>query len=144
MLEKHPDLHFIGAHLGSLEWSLEELAKRLDKFPNMAVDLSRFPELYLHAQTNWQKTRDFFVKYQDRLLYGTDVQVAETKDIAVMKKRSHDSRVRYWTFFVSDETMSDPGIPGVFKGLQLPREVVDKIYRKNAEKWLPGILKNNN
>ncbi|MEP6596511.1 MAG: hypothetical protein ABJA71_11225, partial [Ginsengibacter sp.] len=38
MLEKHPDLQFIGAHLGSLEWNADELAKRLDKFPNMAVD----------------------------------------------------------------------------------------------------------
>ncbi len=40
MLEKHPDLKFIGAHLGSLEWSADELAKRLDKFPNMVVDMA--------------------------------------------------------------------------------------------------------
>ncbi|MEO6000433.1 MAG: amidohydrolase family protein [Chitinophagaceae bacterium] len=138
MLEKHPDLHFIGAHLGSLEWNLEELTKRLDKFPNMAVDLSRMPELFLFSKTDWQKTRDFFIKYQDRLLYATDVQVVETKDIALMKKRSHDSRVRYWTFFVSNERDSE------FKGLHLPREVVDKIYRTNAEKWIPGTAKNNN
>jgi predicted TIM-barrel fold metal-dependent hydrolase len=139
MLEKHPDLKFINAHLGSLEWSLEELSKRLDKFPNMAVDLARMPELFLHAKNDWQKTRNFFIKYQDRLLYATDVQVAQTNDPAVMKERSHNSKIRYWTFFTTDEIMNEPNNIGEFKGLKLPREVVDKIYRKNAERWLPGI-----
>jgi len=35
LLEKHPDLKFVGAHLGSLEWNVDELAKRLDRFPNI-------------------------------------------------------------------------------------------------------------
>ncbi len=139
MLEKHPDLTFINAHLGSLEWSLEEISKRLDKYPNMAVDLARMPELYLHAKNNWQKTRDFFIKYQDRLLYATDVQVEQTKDPAAMKSRAHDSRMRYWRFFTTDEKMNEPNSIGEFKGLKLPREVVDKIYRENAGKWFPGI-----
>ena len=142
MLEKHPDLTFINAHLGSLEWSLEELSKRLDKYPNMAVDLARMTNLYLHAKNDWQKTRDFFIKYQDRLLYATDVQVAQTNDPAAMKRLAHDSRIVYWTFFTTDEKMNEPNSIGEFKGLKLPRELVDKIYRRNAEKWLPGI--NNN
>ena len=139
MLEKHPDLKFINAHLGSLEWSLEEISKRLDKYPNMAVDLARMPELYLHSKNNWQKTRDFFIKYQDRLLYATDVQVEHTKDAAAMKSRAHDSRIRYWTFFTTDEKMNEPNSIGEFKGLKLPREVVDKIYYENALKWFPGL-----
>lgn len=40
MLKKHPNLRFVGAHLGSLEWDVDELAKCLDKFPNMAVDMA--------------------------------------------------------------------------------------------------------
>lgn len=40
MLEKHPDLRVIGAHLGSLEWNVDELARRLDEFPNLAVDMA--------------------------------------------------------------------------------------------------------
>lgn len=136
MLEKHPGLKFIGAHLGSLEWSLDELARRLDKYPNMAVDLARMTDLNYHAQKDWQKTRDFFIKYQDRLLYATDVQVRETQDPSEMKKRIHDSRMIHWKFFTTDETFTLPVIAGEYKGLKLPREVVDKIYRKNAEKWL--------
>ncbi len=143
MLEKHPDLHFIGAHLGSLEWSLVELAKRLDKFSNMAVDLSRMPEIFLHTKNNRQQTRDFFIRYQDRLLYATDVQVAATSDPVAMNKSMHENRVKNWRFFATDDTLRASGIEGPFKGLQLPKEVVDKIYRKNAEKWLPGVLKKN-
>jgi predicted TIM-barrel fold metal-dependent hydrolase len=133
ILEKHPDLIFIGAHLGSIEWSLDELAKRLDKYPNMSVDLSRMSDLYLHAQNNRQKTRDFFLKYQNRLLYATDVQVAPAKDSKEMNKRTHDSRIFYWSFFVSDQTFDVPSV-GTLRGLHLPREVVDKIYYGNAKR----------
>jgi len=139
MLAKHLDLKFIGAHMGSQEWSLDELADRLDRFPNMAVDLARMSNINYHAMKDWQKAHDFFIKYQDRLLYATDVQVGESKEPEEMKKRSHDSRIRYWKFFTTDETFEIPGKDSTCRGLKLPREVIDKIYRKNAEKWLPGV-----
>lgn len=136
MLEKYPDLKFVGAHLGSLEWSLEELGKRLDKYPNMAVDLARMSDLYHHAMRDWDATRNFFVKYQDRLLYATDVQVRETDNPEEMNQRTHEARMHYWKFFTTDEAFTLPDGGGSYKGLKLPREVVDKIYRKNAEQWL--------
>jgi predicted TIM-barrel fold metal-dependent hydrolase len=147
MLEKHPDLIFIGAHLGSLEWSVDELAKRLDKFPNMAVDMAeRVSHLQYQAIGNWQKVHDFFIKYQDRLLYGTDMRMKEMDivnnkitDTATLKKYAHDVWLRHWRFFTTDEQMTVPKVEGTFRGLKLPREVIDKIYRKNAEKWMPGI-----
>jgi hypothetical protein len=107
----------------------------------MAVDLARMSDLYVHAKNDWEKTRAFFLKYQDRLLYATDVQVASTKDPLALKTRAHDSRIRYWTFFATDEQMNEPEV-GNFKGLKLPREVIDKIYRLNAEKWFPAIVSN--
>lgn len=136
MLEKHPDLKFIGAHLGSLEWSLEELAKRLDKYPNMAVDLARMPDLNLHAINNREATRDFFIKYQDRLLYATDVQVRETADPEEMNRTTHVARMRYWKFYTTDEEFTFPALGKTYRGLKLPKGVIDKIYRKNAETWL--------
>jgi predicted TIM-barrel fold metal-dependent hydrolase len=149
MLEKHPDLVFIGAHLGSLEWSVDELAKRLDKFPNMAVDMAeRISHLQYQALTQRQKVRDFFIKYQDRLIYATDLR-STAQDIvdagiiepAALQKHAHDVWLRHWRFFTTDDKMRVPKVDGEFQGLKLPREVVDKIYRKNAEKWFPGIKK---
>jgi predicted TIM-barrel fold metal-dependent hydrolase len=149
MLEKHRDLKFIGAHLGSLEWSVDELAKRLDKFPNMAVDMAeRISHLQYQALTDWQKVHDFFIQYQDRLLYATDLR-SKAMDIvnngitdpAGIKKHAHEVWLRHWKFFTTDEEMRVPKVDGAFKGLKLPREVIDKIYYKNAVKWLPGIIK---
>jgi predicted TIM-barrel fold metal-dependent hydrolase len=149
MLEKHPDLKFIGAHLGSLEWSVDELAKRLDKFPNMAVDMAeRISHLQYQALTERQKVRDFFIKYQDRLIYGTDLRSGAMDIVnngitapAPMQKHAHDVWLRHWRFFTTDEMMRVPKVDGEFRGLKLPREVIDKIYRENAEKWFPGIKK---
>jgi predicted TIM-barrel fold metal-dependent hydrolase len=135
MLEKHPDLTFMGAHLGSLEWSLEELAKRLDKFPNMYVDLTRMPNLQLHTLNNRQKTRDFFIKYQDRLIYGTDSQINPSSDIEASRKSIHNRWLREWKYYVTDEEITLEDF-GTLKGLKLPTEVVDKIYAKNAMRLL--------
>lgn len=149
MLDKHPDLKFIGAHLGSLEWSVDELAKRLDKYPNMAVDMAeRISHLQYQTLGEWQKVHDFFIKYQDRLIYGTDLR-RNAMDIVNngitdpegIKKHAHEVWMRHWKFFTTDEKMRVPKVEGEFKGLKLPRAVVDKIYRKNAERWFPGIIK---
>lgn len=142
MLEKHPDLKFVGAHLGSLEWSVDELAKRLDKFPNMAVDMAaRISHLEYQAKNNWQKVHDFCIKYQDRLLYATDLLVSGSESTASVRKHAHDTWLNDWRFFTTNEKMQAFEVEGEFKGLRLPREVIDKIYRINAEKWLPGVVK---
>ena len=135
MLEKHPNLIFMGAHLGSLEWSLDELAKRLDKFPNMHVDLTRMPNLKLHTFNNRQETRDFFIKYQDRLIYGTDTQINAATNSVKFKKRIHDRWVREWKFYTTDDKINLENY-GALEGLKLPAEVVDKIYAKNALRLL--------
>ena len=141
MLEKHPDLRFVGAHLGSLEWSVDELSKRLDKFPNMAVDMAeRISHFEQQSQQDYEKVRNFFMKYQDRLIYATDFIVDDSKPAAEMNKHAHDVRMSHWKFFATDEVMFVPtSVDGEFKGLKLPKQVIDKIYRKNAELWFPGI-----
>ena len=137
MLAKNPDLIFVGAHLGSLEWNVDELAKTFDKFSNMAVDMAaRMGQLFYQTHSEREKVREFFIKYQDRFLYATDVQVRETDNPEQTNKSMHEARLRYWKFFTTDETFPLPAVDGTYKGLKLPREVVDKIYRKNAEKWL--------
>ena len=113
MLEKHPDLQFIGAHLASLEYSVDELAKRLDKFPNMAVDTaSRISHLQYQAKTNWQKVHDFCIKYQDRIIYGTDIIINETKDPEEMVRQAHDIRLAAFRIFAGNEMMRVPKVDG--------------------------------
>lgn len=136
LLEKHPDLIFIGCHLGSLEWNVDELAKRLDKFPNMAVDMAaRICHLQYQAMTNNKKVREFCIKYQDRLLYGTDMSDHDSGDENSLKNRMHETWTSDWKFFVTGDRMRSYNFRGDFYGLYLPKDVVDKIFYKNAVRW---------
>lgn len=136
ILVDHPELVFVGAHLGSLEWSVEELARRLDRFPNMAVDMAaRISSVQYLTRSDREKVRDFFIEYQDRLIYGSDRIVNEGSDPEEVKKNVHELWLRDWEFFCTDHKMTSGSFDGEFQGLKLPQEVIDKIYRKNAERW---------
>ena len=136
LLENHPDLKFIGCHLGSLEWNIDELAKRLDKFPNMAVDLAaRICHLQYQSAKDRERVRNFCIKYQDRLLYGTDLSDNGANNEADLAKWIHQTWLDDWKYFTSKEEMTSDNFKGKFEGLQLPKEVVNKIYSKNAIQW---------
>ena len=135
LLAKHPELVYVGAHLGSVEWSVDELAKRLDAYPLMSVDLAeRICHFQYQSAQNWKKVHDFIIKYQDRLLYGTDLESDNTLEPDEEKKRAHELWLRDWIYFVSDGVMSSPSVVQEFNGMRLPKSVVDKIYSKNARR----------
>jgi hypothetical protein len=135
-LERHQDMRFVGAHLGSLEWDVDELAKRLDKFPNMAVDLAaRIPHLQHQAKLNREKVRLFLIKYQDRIIYASDSDISPNSNSENKKKELHETWFNDWKYFATDEMLTSPHVTGEFRGLKLPKKVIDKIYRLNAIKW---------
>lgn len=137
VLEKHPDLTFIGAHLGSLEWNVDEIAKRLDRFPNMMVEpAERLGQVQYQTLTNYDKVRDFFIKYQDRILYGTDLVVYESDNADSVRSKAHTIWNRDWNYLTSADSMPSPYLDEKVKGLHLPKEVVDKIYYKNANRLI--------
>ncbi len=142
LLELHPDLRFIGCHLGSLEWNVDELAKRLDRFPNMVVDLAaRICHLQYQSAVDRDRIRNFCIKYQDRLLYGTDLSENETNNRDRLSKEVHETWFDDWKYFTSKDEMTSDKFKGKFTGLQLPKEVVDKIFSKNAITWYKLNLK---
>lgn len=130
MLAKHPDLRFVGAHLGSLEWNVDELAARLDRFPNMAVDMAA---RICHFQVqDREKVRRFFLRYQDRLIYGTDILVTDNTDAYA---RHVSTWLEDWRYFTTKEELTSPTVRTPFCGLDLPKSVLKKIYHDNAVKW---------
>jgi hypothetical protein len=136
MLEKHPDLKFVGAHMGSLEYDVDELARTLDRFPNMAVDLAaRMGQVFYQTAEDREKVRDFFMRYQDRLLYATDLGDNGSSSEDQLLSTMEAAWKRDWEFFVTDNEMQSDLINEPFKGLQLPKEVVDKVFYGNAVKW---------
>jgi predicted TIM-barrel fold metal-dependent hydrolase len=138
MLTKHPKLRVVGAHLGSLEWSVDELSKRLDKFPIFAVDLSA---RICHFQVqDRQKVLDFIQKYQDRILYATDLSFSDKNDLEETKVKFKKEWESDWNYFSKGDEMTSPNLNSPFKGLDLDEKVLRKIYAENAMKWFPGLF----
>lgn len=139
-LEKHPGLRFIGAHLASLEWSVDRVARWLDRFPNAAVDLAeRICHLQYQAVSDWQKVRNFVHEYQDRIIYGTDMIDDGGRAAGDIQRTITEKWHMHWKFFSQDEIMSVPKVEKSFRGLNLQNEVLSKIFRENALQWYPAL-----
>lgn len=135
ILDRHPDLQFVGLHLASLEWNLDQVADRLDCYPNLAVDLAeRQSHLYYHAAQDRQKVIDFFETYQDRIIYGTDIIDDPDQSPEAINEELERRWIEHWQFFSSDKEMTSSQIASSFKGLALSEKILKKIYRTNAEK----------
>lgn len=136
MLNKHPNLIFIGAHLASLEWSVDELSKWLDAYPNSAVDLAeRVVHLQLQAANDRAKVKSFIEHYHDRIIYGSDqiddgnLTQPEVQSEVTGKWRSE------FEFFNQDHIQSSPDIEKPFAGLGLKPRIVEDIFYNNATKY---------
>lgn len=139
MLRKYPGMKFVGCHLASLEWSLEKMEEFLEEFPESGMDLAhRIGHIQYLALEDYDAVRAFFIRYQDRLLYGSDTLPDGTEDPEEFKAQIHETWLRDWKYFATDSLMTSPYLDVEFKGLHLPRAVVEKVFRKNAEKWYPG------
>jgi len=138
VLEKHPNLKFIGAHLGSLEWSVDELAKRFEKYPNFAVDMAA---RICHFQVqDSKKVRDFIIKYQDRIMYGTDFTITDDDNYQEVITDIKEEWRSDWKYFTTKDIMSNSKVNNKFQGLELSEEVLEKIYYKNVFQWFPGVF----
>lgn len=141
ILDKHPNLIFIGAHLGSMEWSIEMIRDHLDRYPSMVYDLAhRVTLLQYLTQQDRQAVRQLFIDYPDRFLYSTDIQHhvhSAPEDIQELAERTWRQD---WEYFTTDNILMDEEVnEKTFRGLKLPKSVVDHLYRLNAERVFAGI-----
>ena len=129
----HPQLRFVGAHLGSLEYDVDRIGAFLDRFPNASVDMAaRMSQVQYQSVRDREKVRDFFIRYQDRLLYGTDLTFGPDADPAEFRREAHTVWAADWRYLATDETQRVDMINADVKGLALPRAVIDKVYYANA------------
>lgn len=135
MLIKFPDLRYVGLHLFSMEWSIEKVAKKLETYPNSLTDVAeRVCHLQLQAKNDLHGVRDFCIKYQGRIMYGTDViDDGRIPSEEIERQFEHLWNFHY-KFLATAETLEAPEFKGAFKGLDLPEEVVEKIFYSNAKK----------
>jgi predicted TIM-barrel fold metal-dependent hydrolase len=151
LVARHKKTTFIGVHFGNDPEDPDNVARMLDKYPNLYIDTAaRVPEIGRHPQ---EKMRRFYAKYQDRVLFGTDTGIGP--DDADMMYGSNganvptrEDEVRFfrstWRYFeTSDRQFESPTpIQGRWKidGVGLPDSVLRKIYFENAARilrWRP-------
>ncbi|RSZ60856.1 amidohydrolase family protein [Massilia atriviolacea] len=138
LLERHPTMRFVAVHLASLEWDVEALARFLDAHPDARVDLAaRMVHLQQQAIGRRAKVRAFLIRYQDRVLYGTDLASSPGQGDTGFAGAAHAAWLDDWAFLTSGRVMRSPDLDAPFRGLALPRRVVDKIYSRNARKLFP-------
>ena len=78
LVARHPKTTFIGVHFGNDPEDPDNVARMLDKYPNLFIDTAaRVPEIGRHPQ---EKMRRFYAKYQDRVLFGTDTGIGADDD----------------------------------------------------------------
>lgn len=141
IVAKHPKLRVVGAHLGSLEFDVDEVATRLDKYPNFAVDISaRLIDLAIQPT---DKVRNFFLRYADRILYGTDVVMRQRPSAMQPEERANAlQRLRenfetHFAFFNDDKPMQVRD--RATKGIKLPQDTLQQLYVNSAQEWYPGL-----
>ncbi len=142
VLERHPRLTVIGAHLGSLEHDVDDLARRFDRYPNFSVDCSaRTADLTRQPP---DKVRAFLIRYQDRVLYGLD----QTRRPDPERESSAEERLRFargleesyrrdFRYYAGEGEMEYRG--RTVRCLGLPRDVLEKLYHRNAARLIPGL-----
>lgn len=127
IFQKHSHTNFIMAHFGWLANNLSALGSLLDSLPNVYTEFAAIMEEIGRQPRNG---RDFFLKYQDRILFGKDTwsvseyafyfRMLETDDEYFEPLRKYHA---FWYMY----------------GLGLPDPVLKKIYYKNALKLFPAI-----
>jgi len=135
LLEQNPKLRVVGAHLGSMETDVDEIARHFDRYPNFAVDTAARME-YLMIQPR-EKVRNFLIQYQERVLYGTDLEFLANETTPEALKDWQDTYARDWKFLATDQMLQLKGRQ--IQGLNLPKPVLRLIFHDNAVRWIPGI-----
>jgi predicted TIM-barrel fold metal-dependent hydrolase len=144
-LASNPQLTVVGAHNGSMSHDVDLIAQHLDRYPNFYVEnAARFGDL---VRQNSDKVRDYFIKYQDRILYGTDLGTGEPapelspEELENEKARIRNMINRQWEYLSSADSLyaDSAGFFGVdTRGLGLPDTVLRKVYAENALEILEG------
>ncbi len=135
LLAQNPKLRVVGAHLGSMEDDLDALAMHLDAYPNFAVDTAA-RVVHLVVQPS-DKVRGFLLKYQDRILYGTDLEFLKDTAPQDAVKEWETQYAMDWRYFATKDVFEYSGHK--VEGLGLPQAVLRKLYHANAVHWIPGI-----
>ena len=135
MLDKHPNLKVCLAHFFFQSNFIDEAERIMEKYPNVSFDLTPGWEMYVGFSTKIDAWHDFFEKYADRIMYGTDSNTYKGADNALIHELVRQAITHDKTEFVA------PAFDGpIIKGLDLSQNAIDKICVTNYDKFVESIV----
>lgn len=136
ILHHHPQLKIVLSHFYFMSADLEAASAFLDLHPNAHFDLSLGIELMFHISRRRDDWREFFIKYANRILYGTDIGVSQNLQQHLARiwliRTFLESDKEFYTPPTADDLLSRYEEP--FFGLNLPDSVLIKIYSQNFQR----------
>lgn len=137
VLERHAKLLVIFAHFYFLSADLPRAAAFLDRYENVHFDLAPGIEMLYNMSRSIDESRDFFIKYADRIVFGTDISSGITNEEAGARAgiitRWLETADEYRVSPEADFLLGKPE-HGIMRGLSLPEQVLEKIYHTNYER----------
>nr|WP_299173148.1 amidohydrolase family protein [uncultured Allomuricauda sp.] len=127
MFKKHPKTKFINAHMGWYANNLDRLGGLMEEIPNMSVGIGA---IIAELGRQPRRAKQFFIKYQDRILFGKDSWKPEEFPTYFRVLETADEYFPYYKKYHAFWAMY---------GLDLPDEVLEKVYYKNALNLIPGL-----
>jgi predicted TIM-barrel fold metal-dependent hydrolase len=162
VLEKYPNLTIIVPHLGVGFWRpegkvMDDVAKMLDTYPNAYVDSSFGTREILvggleKVTANLDFFKDFYARYQDKIVWGTDMVVTGNSEkteawvesvIRACRDLHEKDTYTFWMAAQGSKYAYGRGTNtyGVLRGLNLPDSILKKIYETNISKVLAKVEK---
>jgi hypothetical protein len=143
LLERHPDLPWVGAHMGGNPENLDRLQMLLDRFPSLSLDCSATRWMARELSARRDEARDFFIRNADRIMWGSDQVSGDDRGFDFLSSRWWVQRKLMETAYIGPSPIFDPDLPEdqqpTLRGLALPDEVLQKLYHDNAQRFLSAI-----
>lgn len=127
LFKKHPNTRFVNAHMGWYANDLDTLSELLDEMPNMYVGIGA---VIAELGRQPRRARQFFIEYQDRVVFGKDAWQPSEYPTYFRVLETDDEYFPYYKKYHAFWAMY---------GLDLPDDVLRKLYYGNAMKLLSGL-----
>jgi len=143
VLEEYKGHPWLAAHLGGNPEDLPRLQRLLDKYANLRMDCSATKWVAREISARRDEARDFFIRNQDRILFGSDQVTGDDRGFDFLASRFWVHRKLWETAYIGQSPIYDPELPPdrqpPLHGLALPDECLQKLYHDNAIKFLASV-----
>jgi hypothetical protein len=139
-LEEYRGTPWLAAHLAGNPEDFHRLQRLLDRYPDLWFDCSATRWMIREISARRDEAREFFIRNQDRIIFGTDQVTADGRDFDFLASRFWAHRKLWETAYIGPSPIHDPDLPDdaqpLLRGLALPDDCLQKLYHDNAVRFL--------